>query len=199
MAQLAQALRTVETLAVQADREPTQRELNESIGNGVSYELCSALDSALGAESFSKLDVSFHWARRAARHPDISKVELPREVGAIVHRMAENLRGSDIIAEQILTGWVWQTKLEPGEESGEVKMKASIGRQTKTVNLSLNSEQMHEAYTAADQRRPIFIRGQLVREQGRTWFFESISEFGIAEAAPLSWGSGQPEDQEPSE
>lgn len=198
MAQLAEALKTVEALAVQADREPTQRELNESIGSGVSYELCSALDTALSADSFAPLDVTFSWARRASTHPDVREIELPRDSREIVHRMAENLRGSDIVAEQILTGWVWQTQHEPGENAGEVKIKASIGKQTRTVNVSLNADQMHEAYQAADQQKPIYMRGRLVREQGRTWFFESISEFGVAEAAPISWGRGHAEPAEPS-
>ncbi len=193
MVQLAEALQAIQSMAVRSDTEPTQRELNESVGSGVSHELCAALDNALGAESLGDVDVRFSWARRGARHPDVRRVEFPREARPIIRRMAENLRGSDIIAEQVLAGWVWQTKYEPGDREGSIKLRAQIGKATRTIHAILNVEQIHEALAAAAEDRPIFVRGRLVREQGRTWHFESVSEFGVAEAAPLSWGSGKPE------
>lgn len=193
MAQLAEALSSVHELAVRSDREPSQRELNESIGSGVSHEFCAALDSLLGVESFGDIDVTFSWAKRASTHPDIWRVELPRAARPVIHRMAENLRGSAVIAEQVLTGWVWQTKYEQGDIEGAIKMRSQIGKQTRTVTVTLTAEQIHEAYEAAAEDKPIFIRGQLVREPARTWHFESVSEFGVAEAAPLWWASGKPE------
>lgn len=75
-------------------------------------------------------------------------------------------------------------------------MHAAIGTKVRTVTVPLNREQVHEAQAAAAEERPVYIRGRLVREQGRAWHFESVSEFGVAEAAPLAWGSGV---REPSE
>src|SRR4051812_768483 len=98
VAQLAEALNAVQSLAVRAEREPTQRELNESVANGVSHELCAAIDVALAAESFAAIDVKFSWARRAGKHPGVRSVEFPREAKQLVHRMAEGLRGSQVIA-----------------------------------------------------------------------------------------------------
>lgn len=191
MAQLAEALATVEELAVKATQEPTQKQLNESIGVGVSYELCAAISHVLAAESFGDVDVSFTWARRAARHPDVSKIELPKQARGVINRMAETLRGSDVIAEQVVTGLVWQIKRDPVDDDGTVKMRAPIGTRLKTLTMTLTLEQTHEAAIAFDEKKPVYARGQLVRGQGRAWHFESISEFGIAEAAPLSWGSGE--------
>jgi len=191
MAQLAEALATVEELAVKATQEPTQKQLNESIGVGVSYELCAAISHVLDAESFGDVDVSFTWARRAARHPNVSKIELPKQARGVINRMAETLRGSDVIAEQVVTGLVWQIKRDPADDDGTVKMRAPIGTRLKTLTMTLTLEQTHEAAIAFDEKKPVYARGQLVRGQGRAWHFESISEFGIAEAAPLSWGSGE--------
>lgn len=188
MAQLAEALDAIRQLAVTSDREPSQRELNESVARGVSHELCSALDSALTSKSFGDLDVKFAWARRAARHPDVGHVEFPRAAGPVIHNMAEKLRGSDVIAEQVMSGTVWQTKYEHGDQAGSIKVRTQIGRRTRTVTVPLNADQMHTVYEAAAQDRPVFVQGQLVRELGRAWYFQSVSEFGVAESAPISWG-----------
>lgn len=193
MALLADALHAVHELAVVADRTPSRRELNERIGSGVSHELCAALDSMLSAQSFGGIDVSFSWARRAASHPNLRRVEFPKEARAIIGNMAEALRGSDVVAEQVLSGFVWITKHTAGDSEGSIKVRAPIGTKTRTVTVPLSRDQVHEAQAAAAEEQPVFIRGQLVREQGREWHFESVSEFGVAEAAPLAWGSGDPE------
>lgn len=193
MAQLADALQTIHNLAVRPAREPSQRELNESIGSGVSHELCAALDSVLASESFGDIDVTFSWARRGARHPDVRRVDFPKTARPVIHNMAEALRGSDVIAEQVLSGFVWITKYTAGDPGGSIKVHAQIGTKVRTVTVPLNREQVHEAQAAAAEERPVFVRGQLVREHGRTWHFESVSEFGVAEAAPLSWGTGKSE------
>lgn len=195
-AQLADGMQAVHELAVQNGREPTTRELNERIGSGVSHELCVALAGMLAARSFGDIDVSFSWARRAASHPDVHRLAFPQESAAVISSMAENLRGSDVIAEQVISGFVWITKYTAGESDGTIKVHAQIGTNTRTVTVPLNREQVHEAQTAAAEERPVYIRGRLVREQGRAWHFESVSEFGVAEAAPLSWGSGFPVDSE---
>lgn len=196
MAQLADALQAVHELAVLTDREPSPRELNERIASGVSHELCAALEKMLAPGSFGDIDVSFSWARRAASHPDVRRVEFPKEARGIIANMAENLRGSDVIAEQVLSGFVWITKHTAGESEGAIKIHAPIGTKTRTVTVPLSREQVHEAQAAAAEERPVFIRGQLVREQGRAWHFQSVSEFGVAEAAPLAWGSGDPDPSE---
>ena len=196
MAQLADGLRAVHELAVQSDREPSARELNERIGSGVSHELCAALEGMLAARSFGDIDVSFSWAKRAASHPDVHRVRFPKESAVVIGNMAENLRGSDVIAEQVLSGFVWVTKHTAGDSEGAIKVHAQIGTKVRTVTVPLNRDQVHEAQAAAAEERPVYIRGQLVREQGKAWHFDSVSEFGVAEAAPLFWGSGVPGDSE---
>lgn len=189
MAQLAEGLAAVRRLGVDSDREPSQRELNEAIGLGVSHELCAALASALDAESFGDVDVSFSWARRASSHPNVRALNFPKAAQPVIHNMAEALRGSDVVAEQVLSGTIWQTKYERKDGAGSIKVRTQIGRRTRTVSVPLNDAQMHAAYEAAADDAPVFIRGQLVREQGRAWHFETVSEFGVAQAAPLTWES----------
>jgi hypothetical protein len=178
-------------MAVRADREPTRREVNEGIGSGVSHEPCAALANALDAKSFGDVDITFSWARRAARHPEVDELVFPKAARLTIHTMAEKLRGSDIIAEQILSGSIWQTKYEQGDAEGSIKMKTQIGTRLRTVTVPLNAQQIHEAYEAAAEDKPVFVRGRLAREQGRAWHFESVSEFGVAEAAPLVLGLRQ--------
>ncbi|WP_162803096.1 hypothetical protein [Ornithinimicrobium avium] len=188
IARLASALTVITEMAVQSGREPTQSQLNESVAEGVSHELCSAVAGALKAESFDAVDISFRWASRLSGHPNVKNLDLPRNAAPIIHRMAERLRGSEVVGEQLLVGFVRSHRREPGEEDGIVYIRTALGDQMRTVALDVSPAQLHDALVAADQNRPVSVRGRLARAPGRTWRFESVSEFRIADAGVMDWG-----------
>jgi len=94
--------------------------------------------------------------------------------------MAEKLRGSDVVGEQALVGLVRSHRREPDEDDGWVYLRATIGDKLKTVGLPVTSEQLHEALMAADEKRPVHVRGRLSRAVGGAWSFDSVSDFGLA-------------------
>jgi hypothetical protein len=194
MAQLAQSLSTIQELAVSSSSEPTMKQLIESVGDGVSHELCLAVATALKAPSFADMAVSFSWARRVPGNPAISTLTFPKDSADVIGRMADGLRGSSVIGEQGITGYVRSHRHDAGEDEGLVYMRAPIGDQMRTVGMTLSSEQLHEALLAAAEEKPVYVRGRLVREQGRAWRFESVTQLGVSEAAPLAWGREEPND-----
>lgn len=180
MAQLAESLAAIREMAVDSSQEPTQRQLNDSVAQGVSHELCAAVAGALEAEAVSELDVSFSWAERIGGHPGVRSLTLPKQAGPVIGRMAEKLRGSDVVGEQALVGLVRSHRREPDEDDGWVYLRATIGDKLKTVGLPVTSEQLHEALMAADEKRPVHVRGRLSRAVGGAWRFDSVSDFGLA-------------------
>lgn len=181
MARLAEALTTVQELAVDAADGPSTQVLNQAVATGVSYELCSSLTEVLSADAVEDLNVSFGWARRLPVRNPISRVHLPKDCLPILSRMAEDLRGSEVVAEQTIVGYVRGHRGEPDEESQVVIVRASIGQRDRLVRMSLGRADFHQALMAADERRPVFVTGTLAREPGRQWRFETISNFGYAE------------------
>lgn len=180
MIQLAEALSTIQDLAVNAD-PPNMRRINESVGRGVSHELCGAVSEILGADSVDGLDVNFAWARRLPVREPVKRVRLPKESLANVRAIAESLRGSEVVAEQTIVGIVRGTRRDPAEELGLVTVRAPIGSTDRLVHMRLSREDFHQALMAADEERLVYVTGTLAREPGRQWKFESISNFGYAE------------------
>ncbi|MFK4085023.1 hypothetical protein ACI2LF_12995 [Kribbella sp. NPDC020789] len=181
MARLAEALTTVEELAVDVADAPSTQILNQAVASGVSHELCASLADVLSADSVEGLSISFGWARRLPVQRHIGRVRLPKNCLPILISMAEELRGSEVVAEQTVVGYVRGHRGEPDEESREVTVRASVGQRDRLVRMSLGRDDFHQALMAADERRPVFVTGTLAREPGRQWRFDSISNFGYAE------------------
>lgn len=149
---------------------------------GFHTSLCAAIAHVLTADSIQGLDVKFGWARRLPRSHDISAVEFSSEVCPAVSHMANLLRGSEVVAEQVVYGFVRGHKHEHGESLGEVTVRT--GKSDRLVRIPLDEERLGQALQAAREGRPIVATGALVREPGRIWYFESVSEFGFSEFIP---------------
>ncbi|MFI7067080.1 hypothetical protein ACIBL3_39205 [Kribbella sp. NPDC050124] len=180
MIQLAEALSTIQDLAVDAD-PPNMRRINESVGHGVSHELCAAVSEVLAADSVDGLDVSFAWARRLPVRDAVERIRLPKASLPNVQGIAESLRGSQVVAEQTIVGIVRGTRRDPAEEFGLVTIRAPIGSTDRLVHMWLGRDDFHQALMAADEERLVYVTGTLAREPGRQWKFESITNFGYAE------------------
>jgi hypothetical protein len=170
---------------IESGSKPTMRRVNESVAQGVSYELCAAVAHVLTADSIGGLDVKFGWARRLPQSQEVSAVVFPKESGPAVGQMATLLRGSEVVAEQTAYGFIRGHKREHGEAVGEVTIRT--GKSDRLVQIPLDEEWFSQALQAAGEDRPIFAKGALVREPGRRWHFESVSEFGFAEFMPTNF------------
>jgi hypothetical protein len=182
---LAEALTMVNTIAVQAELEPSNQTINESVSAGVSFELCAAIAATLRTESVSELEVSFSWARRlpTSKAPKLP-LTFPKEAVNRIGDVAAALQGSAMVGEQTLVGFVRSLRRAENDVDGTVLLHTTLGNERRYVQVTLSPKDYEEAGLAHQQKRPVFVRGVLNREAGRRWHFERTTGFGIAAFIP---------------
>ncbi|CAM5560894.1 hypothetical protein SRIMM317S_05183 [Streptomyces rimosus subsp. rimosus] len=115
-ATMSRALGVLEEMA-SARRQPTLSEIADSVGEGVSYELCQALTKVVNTESVGALDITFNWSRVAAPPPGSSaQVEFNRDAIDIVDRISRHLRTQLYTREHVIYGVI--TDLKPPPRGG---------------------------------------------------------------------------------
>lgn len=184
MLQLADSLSAVRMLLDERRADFSVSRLNDTVGLGVSHELCGALVGSLTAGAVSELRMTFGWARRAPVSNGTGTVEFSREDAAPIGRMATLLRGSDVVADQTVYGFIRGLRRDRDEPNGTVTMRAAIGPEQRLVRMDLGPELYDLAGTAHAQRRLVSVFGRLVREAGRTWHFSEVRDLALME--PMS-------------
>lgn len=183
MLRLARGLATLREMT-HGPNAPSRRAITESIGVGVSSELCEAVANTLEAESISNVDVSFTWAERLpiADAPErvsleAGAVQVLREVGAI-------LKGEPVVGRQTLVGYV--KRLDRGEEDeiGRITLRALDNDKARNIAMDLNDEHYHVAADANTDRRMVSVTGVLRREPGRALRFTEVTDFRFVEELP---------------
>ncbi|KAB8163757.1 hypothetical protein FH609_019025 [Streptomyces sp. 3MP-14] len=150
-----------------AEREPTRSEINDSIGEGVSYELCRALTRVVNTESVSTLDVSFNWSRVAAPPPGTPAcVGFNRDAIDIVDRVSEQLKTKIYTREHLIYGVVTGLSRHPEDDTGRVGVKTLIQRRSRTVWMDLPDQDYHTAVRCHDAGIPVRVRGTLASPPG---------------------------------
>ncbi|UNO42475.1 hypothetical protein [Streptomyces sp. MST-110588] len=185
-ATMSRALGVLEEMA-SADRHPTLSEIADSVGEGVSYELCQALTKVVNAESVAALDITFNWSRVAAPPPGSSgRVEFNREAIDIVDRVSQHLKTQLYTREHVIYGVITDLSRRPDEETGRVGIETLIKRRRRTVWIDLADEPYHLAVRCHDTGMPVRVRGVLSSPPGGTASME-VRQFG----ADTSLGSDE--------
>ncbi|MEU0525299.1 hypothetical protein [Streptomyces niveus] len=165
-ATMSRALGVLEDMA-SADHEPTPSEINDSIGEGVSYELCQALAKVVSTESVSALDVAFNWSRVAAPPPGApAHVEFNREAIEIVDLVSEQLKTRTYTREHLIYGVVTDLSRHPDDDTGRVGVQTLIQRRSRTVWMDLPDGEYHTAVHCHDAGIPVRVRGTLTSPPG---------------------------------
>ncbi|MFF0891194.1 hypothetical protein [Streptomyces sp. NPDC003456] len=165
-ATMSRALGVLEDMAG-AEREPTRSEINDSIGEGVSYELCQALTRVVNTESVSAIDVSFNWSRVAAPPPGTpARVEFNGDAINIVDRVSEQLKTKVYTSEHVIYGVVTDLSRHPEDDTGRVGVKTLIQRRSRTVWMNLADGDYHTAVRCHDAGIPVRVRGTLTSPPG---------------------------------
>jgi hypothetical protein len=185
MGTLASALTIVHELAVQSARKPSRSAINDSVREGVSHELCSALADSLETPSIGQISVSFKWARALPWDRPEAQVSFPAEARALVRGMADDLKGSPVVGEQRLVGFVSHFGRGEEDELGRVTLRAMLGGSERSIRLFLSDEQYHTAGEANLNRRTVYVRGNMERTSGRMWEFKDVQDFGIVAGLPI--------------
>ena len=173
------AMSAVHDLAVQGSSEPTTRHVNDSVGVGVSHELCAALADALEAPAIGEISVSFKWGRAIPWHREETDLTFPSEAGEIVRQMANTLKGSPVVGEQRIIGFVRDVHRGEDDEEGRVTLRAPQGGSQRSIRLNLSDQQYKIAGTANLERRTVYVLGTMERSSGRMLEFTDVREFGI--------------------
>ena len=185
MGTLASALTIVHELAVQSARAPSKRAVNDSVREGVSHELCSALADSLETPSIGLISVSFRWARALPWNRPETQVSFPTEARALVRGMANDLKGSPVVGEQRLIGFVSHLDRGEEDEEGRATLRALLGGSQRSIRLFLSDDHYHTAGEANLNRRTVYVRGNMERTSGRMWEFKDIQDFGIVADLPI--------------
>ncbi|MFF0049454.1 hypothetical protein [Streptomyces sp. NPDC005498] len=165
-ATMSRALGVLEDMAG-ADHEPTPSEINDSIGEGVSYELCQALAKVVNTESVSALDVAFNWSRVAAPPPGTpARVEFNRDAIEIVDLVSEQLKTKVYTREHLIYGVVTDLSRHPDDDTGRVGVQTLIQRRSRTVWMDLADSDYHTAVHCHDAGIPVRVSGTLTSPPG---------------------------------
>lgn len=165
-ATMSRALGVLEDMAG-SHRGPTPSEISDSIGEGVSYELCQALAKVVNTESVSALDVAFHWSRVAAPPPGTpAHVEFNRAAIEIVDQVSEQLKTKIYTREHLIYGVVTDLSRQPDDDTGRVGVQTLIKRRSRTVWMDLPDGDYHTAVHCHDAGIPVRVRGTLTSPPG---------------------------------
>jgi hypothetical protein len=180
MGTLVTALGAVRDLA-EAGTTVEHRRVNESVGDGVSHELCAALANSLKADSVGSLNVSFSWARRLPSHGRPTEtISFPKEIEPAVSSMTEALRGSAVVATQTIVGSVYSMRKEDDSDRDLIVVRTAFGGDRRHVRVKLPAHFRHVASRAYDENLVVFVVGKLSRQAGRSWEISEVGDFGLA-------------------
>jgi hypothetical protein len=178
MLRLAQGLTTLRDLT-HSKAQPTRSQITESVGAGVSSELCEAVASTLETESIANLDVSFSWAERLPVSSAYDRVVLEGAAAPAVREVANILKGQAVVGRQTFVGYV--KRLDRGEEDeiGRITLRALDNDKARNITMDLTDDDYHVAGEANTDRRMVSATGVLQREPGRALRFTEVTDFHL--------------------
>lgn len=161
--------------------EPTRSQITESIGRGVSSELCDAVANSLETESITDLDVSFTWAERLPTPSASKAVKLESGSVHLIRQVGDTLRGEPVVGSQTVVGYVKRLDRGEDDEVGRITLRILDNDKARNVTLELNDEAYHIAGEANTDRRMVSATGVLHREPGRALRFSHVMDFRMLE------------------
>ncbi|MEU3559349.1 hypothetical protein [Kitasatospora sp. NPDC006786] len=189
-ATMSRALGVLEEMA-SAEREPTPSEITDSVGEGVSYELCQALAKVVNADSVNALDVSFNWSRVAAPPPGAPpQVTFNEDTIEILDKVSTQLKTRTSTRQHLIYGVVTNLSRQPDDDDGRVGVRTLLQRRIRVVWMTLPPDVYHVAVRCHDEGVPVQVQGVLTSPPGGHATME-VSHFGPDPSLPLSGPTGR--------
>lgn len=178
MVTLSRALGTLQELVSHPSAFPSQSDVVDAVGEGVSRELCIAVETVLQSDSATKdFSVSFRWAPAAGRPPLVGgSANFPRPAARAITHIAEVLRTAERPRENVLFGVVTHLEHHPGDLHGRIGIEALVGRRARTVWMDLPLAEYAIAVQCHEHGRRVVVRGQLRAPAGDRASME-VSDF----------------------
>ncbi|MET7808597.1 hypothetical protein [Micromonospora chersina] len=171
---LARALGVLEGMALQAER-PSVRDINDAVGEGLSFEMCRAMARPLQDEVVRDVSVSIAWAPGVSAPRGVARTfEFPRECSDRLKEIATVLRRDRVDSHEVIYGVVVGLRSRSGDEGGRVEIETLIDGVKRLVRLDLN-ENDYETARSTHKRGPVVVRGTLHRNPGRSATMDVLS------------------------
>jgi len=163
---------------------PSRSIINESVGEGVSHELCDAVANTLETRSIDALDVTFSWASRLPVYQAPERVSLEQGVASIVREVSNYLRGEEVVGDQSLTGFVKVLNRGEDDEQGKVTIRALVNDKPRNVSMFLDDDDYDRASHANNDRVQVSVTGRLERVPGKALRFDTVRDFHPIQSLP---------------
>ena len=161
---MARALSHLQDLVVDRRGPPSVGEVHDAVGDGVSFELCGAVESIVASQPAELFRVGFEWSSRLPT-PDVRRsVDFPTESGPLLKQVRDGLRRDFADRQQVVYGVV--VLLKSRAEGGRVDIDALVEGRKRSVRLQLDARH-YEIARMCHKRQPVVVRGVLHLHEGR--------------------------------
>nr|WP_128136450.1 hypothetical protein [Micromonospora provocatoris] len=171
---LARALGVLQEMALQPNR-PSPRDINEAVGEGLSFEMCRAMSRPLQDEVVHEVSVSIAWAPGVSAPRGVGRgFDFPKECSDRLKEIATVLRRDRVDSHEVIYGVVVGLRSRSGDAGGRVEIETLVDGAKRLVRLDLN-ETDYETARSTHKRGPVVVRGTLHRNPGRTATMDVLS------------------------
>ncbi|MFE7519010.1 hypothetical protein [Streptomyces halstedii] len=178
LATLSRSLETLAELTMRRDRTPTRSDIRDSVGEGVSSELCAAVLEVIGKGKVETFDIAFNWAPAAPVPDDLRRQIIFSSVNReILTEVQNELKEADEPSETVLYGVIRRMSLKANEESGRVTLETLVDGRPRSVSFDLDLVTYRRAAQYHGERRRVVVTGFLDAPPGRPAKM-TVSTFG---------------------
>jgi hypothetical protein len=164
---LARSLGVLQQLTVDRDTVPTGRDINDGVGEGLSYELCDSVIRVLKDPYVDQFEVEFRWAPAAPSPRGVTgSVGFPGESMPVLEHVASGLRRDVENRQQVVYGVVVTLSSREGQEGGRVDIDALVEGKKRSIRLELGPRD-YDVAVSCHKRTPVQVRGVLHLQPGR--------------------------------
>ena len=183
---LSRGLETLHEIAVSRDRVPTNREVNDGVGEGLSYEMCDSVIRSLKDQTVEEFVVGVQWAPGvpAPRSSYTGAISFPTESLDVIRRVAKGLRQDIQDREQVIFGWVEMLSSKAEDAGGRVHVHAMVDGRRRIIRMTLNPEDYEKA-VSSHKHRSVMVRGDLHLEEGKQPYMD-VHAFEVEETLPVA-------------
>ncbi|WP_147434602.1 hypothetical protein [Micromonospora musae] len=164
---LAKGLTVLHELGVVSENEPSNRDVYDGVGEGISYELCDGVLRSLRDPSVQDFEVGFKWAPAVTPPGGVKQhFAFPSESVPRLRRIARGLRKDIEDREQVIYGWVEVLSSKAEDVGGSVRVHAIVGGKRRVIRMNLDRDNYEKA-VESHKRCSVMVRGNLHIEEGK--------------------------------
>jgi hypothetical protein len=165
MRTFAESLATIDTLAVQPDREPTGDLIHDLIRAGVSYQFSSALNRVLAEDSVEEFSANFEWAPSGGPPPrGLDNIGIPAAARERVKMVADRLKATPSArVEEEFVGPIRRVERHLDADTGTVTVQTIRNGHPARVSVDVSPALLDQAWTWARERKTVVVQSRVHR------------------------------------